>query len=441
MFWENIKEAVTSISSNKMRSLLTMLGIIIGISSVIIITTIGGSIQSTLTATMNSLGGNMVQAYVEARYPENDEDWATWEQPEMTDSDYVTQDMIDGLIEKYPDEVTGVAAQNYLGSGTIKDDADSKNYANVNIDGITPEYLEYMKLEMHAGRNLTKADNQGKKRVCLIADTMAERYFAGKDPIGETLSVATSDGGIFDFVVVGVYVYNQALFGKVDTSIPEKDRVTELMIPLQTCFKLQGTDRTGYDYFNLMIDPLADVNQATTDVLSYFDEMYANNKNFHVSAYNMASDLGMINTVLNVITIAVSGIAAISLIVGGVGVMNIMLVSITERTREIGVRMALGAKRRTIRMQFVIEAIMLCLIGGIIGILIGIGIGALLGKVAGFVIQNMYSQYANYIMTVHPYVSAIMLSLFFSMLTGVFFGYYPANKASKMEVIDALRYE
>ena len=377
MFWENIKEAITSISSNKMRSLLTMLGIIIGISSVIIITTIGGSIQSTLTATMNSLGGNMVQAYVEARYPENDEDWATWEQPDMTDSDYVTQDMIDGLIEKYPDEVTGVAAQNYLGSGTIKDDADSKNYANVNIDGITPEYL-----------------------------------------------------------------YNQALFGKVDTSIPEKDRVTELMIPLQTCFKLQGTDRTGYDYFNLMIDPLADVNQATTDVLSYFDEVYANNKNFHVSAYNMASDLGMINTVLNVITIAVSGIAAISLIVGGVGVMNIMLVSITERTREIGVRMALGAKRRTIRTQFVIEAIMLCLIGGIIGILIGVGIGALLGKVAGFVIQNMYSQYANYIiMTVHPSVTAIMLSLFFSMLTGVLFGYYPANKASKMEVIDALRYE
>ena len=438
MFWENIKEAVTSISSNKMRSLLTMLGIIIGISSVIIITTIGGSIQSTLTATMNSLGGNMVQAYVEARYPENDEDWATWEQPEMTDSDYVTQDMIDGLIEKYPDEVTGVAAQNYLGSGTIKDDADSKNYANVNIDGITPEYLEYMKLEMHAGRNLTKADNQGKKRVCLIADTMAERYFAGKDPIGETLSVATSDGGIFDFVVVGVYVYNQALFGKVDTSIPEKDRVTELMIPLQTCFKLQGTDRTGYDYFNLMIDPLADVNQATTDVLSYFDEMYANNKNFHVSAYNMASDLGMINTVLNVITIAVSGIAAISLIVGGVGVMNIMLVSVTERTREIGIRKSLGAKQKDIRGQFVIEAGTTSAVGGVLGIVFGL----LLARAATIAVGAIMSSSMNGItFSAVPTLSDIAVSFGVSVGIGVLFGYLPANKAAKLNPIDALRYD
>lgn len=442
MFFENIKEAVTSILSNKMRSLLTMLGIIIGISSVIIITTIGGSIQSTLTATLNSMGGNTVAAYVEARYPETDEEWATWVYPDMEDDDYVTQEMIDGLIAAYPDEIKGIAAQNWLGSGQIKDEADSDNYANVNVDGITPEYLDYMKLEMHAGRSLTAADNKGQKKVCLIADTMAERYFDGKDPIGEQISVALSDGNIFDFVVVGVYKYNQAMFGKVDTSVAEKDRVTELMIPLQTCFKLQGSEQTGYDYFNLLLTPLADVEQATADILSYFDEIYANNEDFHIYAYNMASDLGMINTVLNVITVAVSGIAAISLIVGGVGVMNIMLVSITERTREIGVRMALGAKRRTIKMQFVIEAIVLCLIGGIIGILIGVGIGALLGQVAGFVIQNMYAEYSSYIiMEVHPSMTAIGLSLFFSMLTGVFFGYYPANKASKMEVIDALRYE
>ena len=117
-------------------------------------------------------------------------------------------------------------------------------------------------------------------------------------------------------------------------------------------------------------------------------------------------------------------------------------VSVTERTREIGVRMALGAKRSTIRMQFVIEAIVLCIFGGMIGILIGVFNGFVLGKAAEFVIQNMYSEYSSYIiMSVRPSLSAIVLSLFFSMLTGVFFGYYPANKAAKMEVIDALRYE
>lgn len=444
MFWENIKEAFTSILSNKMRSLLTMLGIIIGISSVIIITTIGGSIQSTLTATLNSLGGNTVTAYVQARYPDDDDEdaWATWEYPDMTESDYVTQKMIDALVEQYPDEIKGVAAQNYLGNGKITDEADSDNYANVTMNGITPEYLDYMKLKISAGRSLTKADDVGQKRVCLIADTMAKRYFGDKSPIGEQLSVVSSDGGIYDFSVVGVYEYNQALFGKVDTTVPEKDRVTDMMIPIQTSFKLQGAEQTGYENFNLLLTPLADIEQATSDIASYFDAIYANNEKFTVVTYNMQSDLGMINTVLNVITIAVSGIAAISLIVGGVGVMNIMLVSITERTREIGVRMALGAKRRTIKMQFVIEAIVLCLIGGIIGILLGVGIGALLGMAAGFVIQNMYAEYSNYIiLSVHPSVRAIMLSLFFSMLTGVFFGYYPANKAAKMEVIDALRYE
>lgn len=441
MIFENIKEAVANIFSNKMRSILTMLGIIIGISSVIIITTIGGSIQSTLTSTLNSLGGNTVSVYVEPYYPTTEEEWATFVFPEMSEEDYVSQDMIDALVEQYPDEFKGIAAQNYLGSGQIKDEADSTNYANVSIAGITPEYLDYMKLKMRAGRNLTAEDNKGKKKVCLIADTMAASYFGEKNPIGQSVSVATGEG-IYDFVVVGVYEYNQALFGKVDTSIPEKDRSTQMMVPLQTSYKLQGADHTGYDYFSLLLTPLADVEKATADAAAFFDEAYANNQNFHVTTMNMASSMGMINTVINVITVAVSGIAAISLIVGGVGVMNIMLVSITERTREIGIRMALGAKRRTIKMQFVIEAIVLCLIGGIIGITIGVGIGALLGKAAEFIVQNMYSEYSSYIiMSVHPSATAILLSLFFSMLTGVFFGYYPANKASKMEVIDALRYE
>lgn len=440
MFLENIKEAITSIFSNKMRSVLTMLGIIIGISAVITITTIGNSIQTTLTSTLNSLGGNTVQAYVDARYPEDDADWDTWEYPEMKTSDFVTQEMIDELVEKYPDEFDGIAASEFLGNGQIRQDKNT--YANVSVQGTTSEYIDYMKLKMYAGRNLTKQDNKTKKNVCIVADTMAKQYFGDENPIGEQITYAGSDGNLYDFTIVGIYEYNAALFGKVDTSVPEKDRSTTMFIPIQTCFKLMGKDQSGYTNFNLMVNSLADIDQATTDVTNFFDEKYANNENFHVTTYNMASDMGMINTVINVITIAVSGIALISLIVGGVGVMNIMLVSITERTREIGVRMALGAKRSTIRMQFVIEAIVLCIFGGMIGILIGVFNGFVLGKVAEFVIQNMYSEYSRYIiMSVRPSVSAIVLSLFFSMLTGVFFGYYPANKAAKMEVIDALRYE
>ena len=440
MFLENIKEAITSIFSNKMRSILTMLGIIIGISAVITITTIGNSIQTTLTSTLNSLGGNTVQAYVDARYPEDDADWDTWEYPDMKASDYVTQEMIDELMEKYPDEFDGIAASEFLGNGQIRQDKNT--YANVSVQGTTSEYIDYMKLKMYAGRNLTKQDNKTKKNVCIVADTMAKQYFGDENPIGEQITYAGSDGNLYNFTIVGIYEYNAALFGKVDTSVPEKDRSTTMFIPIQTCFKLMGKDQSGYTNFNLMVNSLADIDQATTDVTNFFEEKYANNKNFHVSTYNMASSMGMINIVINVVTIAVSGIALISLIVGGVGVMNIMLVSITERTREIGVRMALGAKRSTIRMQFVMEAIVLCIFGGMIGILIGVFNGFVLGKVAEFVIQNMYSEYSRYIiMSVRPSVSAIVLSLFFSMLTGVFFGYYPANKAAKMEVIDALRYE
>ena len=387
MFLENIKEAITSIFSNKMRSVLTMLGIIIGISAVITITTIGNSIQTTLTSTLNSLGGNTVQAYVDARYPEDDADWDTWEYPEMKTSDFVTQEMIDELVEKYPDEFDGIAASEFLGNGQIRQDKNT--YANVSVQGTTSEYIDYMKLKMYAGRNLTKQDNKTKKNVCIVADTMAKQYFGDENPIGEQITYAGSDGNLYNFTIVGIYEYNAALFGKVDTSVPEKDRSTTMFIPIQTCFKLMGKDQSGYTNFNLMVNSLADIDQATTDVTNFFEEKYANNKNFHVTTYNMASDMGMINTVINVITIAVSGIALISLIVGGVGVMNIMLVSITERTREIGVRMALGAKRSTIRMQFVIEAIVLCIFGGMIGILIGVFNGFVLGKAAEFVIQNM----------------------------------------------------
>ena len=441
MLIENIKEAFQNLLSNKMRSLLTMLGIIIGISAVITITTIGTSIKSTLNATLNSLGGNSISASVDAIYPEDDADWSNWEYPKMTADDYITQDMLDELQETYPDEIAGFGISAYLGSGQIYKNSDK--YANVDATGTTKEELEHMKIKILRGRNLTKQDMKKEKRVCVVSDTMASYYFGSEDPIGQQIIYSGSDGYSYEFTVVGVYEYNAAIFGKQDTTIPEKERSTSMYIPATTANKLNHSETTnGYTYISVLLKTGADQKQAETDIQSFFADKYAKNEKWQVTTYNMSSDMGIINTVINVVTVAISFIAAISLIVGGVGVMNIMLVSITERTKEIGIRKALGAKNKAIKQQFLIESVVLCLVGGIIGILIGILFGFILGKVAMLVINSYYSDYAGYIiMNVHPSVLAIILSVCFSMLIGVFFGSYPAKKAAKMEVIDALRYE
>lgn len=440
MLIENIKEAIQNLFNNKMRSLLTMLGIIIGISAVITITTIGTSIKDTLNATLNSLGGNSIQAYVDAIYPETDEEWENWEYPEMESGDYITQEMLDELADTYPDEIAGYAISSYLGSGQIYKNSDV--YANVDITGCTEDEMDYMKLQIIRGRNITELDLQKKKRVCVVSDTMASYYFGNEDPVGQQIVFNGSDGLSYDFTIVGVYEYNVAIFGRQDTSIPEKDRSTTMFIPVTTANSLSGSEKDGYDYITILLQTGADMDLAQAEVDSFFAEKYAMNEKWTVSSYNMSSDMGMINTVINVITVAISFIAAISLIVGGVGVMNIMLVSITERTKEIGIRKALGAKNKAIRQQFLIESIVLCLIGGIIGILLGILFGFILGKVAMFFINSYYADYSSYIiMSVHPSLIAIILSVCFSMLIGIFFGSYPAKKAAKMEVIDALRYE
>ena len=440
MFLENIKEAIANLFSNRMRSILTMLGIIIGITAVITITTIGTSIKSTLNATLNSLGGNSIQAYVDAYYPENDEDWATWEYPEMGNEDYITQDMLNEMAETYPDEVFGYAISSDMGMGQIYKNSDT--YANVSVEGCTPEQFDYMKLDIIRGRNITARDLEKEKRVCVIADTMASNYFKGEDPIGQQIYFNSTDGRSYDFTVIGIYEYNVAVFGRQDTSVPEQDRYTSMFVPVTTANKLIGNETSGYEYVTILLQTGADMELAEQEINSFFDEKYENNEKWHVTTYNMSSDMGMIDTVINVITVAISFIAAISLVVGGVGVMNIMLVSITERTKEIGIRKALGAKNKAIRQQFLIEAVVLCLIGGIIGILLGILFGFLLGKVAMLFINSYYADYSSYIiLNVHPSGIAIILSVGFSMLIGVFFGSYPAKKAARMEVIDALRYE
>jgi putative ABC transport system permease protein len=313
------------------------------------------------------------------------------------------------------------------------------------MSGITLGYLDYIKINLLKGRDFTQADQDKCKKVCIISNTMANYYFENENPIGQLITINMDSGASDTLAVVGVYEYSEAVFGKQDTTVPEKDRYTQLYIPEQTALTMNQTEEgsaNGYDYITILLKNTADVQMATDDIKSFFEEKYENNEDWQIETYNMASDMSVINTVINVITIAIAFIAAISLIVGGVGVMNIMLVSITERTKEIGIRKALGAQNKDISQQFLIESVVLCLIGGIIGILAGLGLGALIGKIAGLVIQNYYAEYQNYIiMSIRPSAVAIILSVGFSMLIGIFFGHYPAKKAAQMEVIDALRYE
>lgn len=446
-FFENLKLSLNGIISNKMRSFLTMLGIIIGISAVITITTIGNSVSTTLSNTMNKLGGlNYLYLNLDAKYPENEEDWDDWEYPELTSNDTIKSDTIDQLAEYLGNDFKYAVINNYIGDGTATN-PNGKDYANVSISGINDGYCQDVSstINLLKGRWITSRDCTEIKNVAMVSDKFVSNYFGDENinPIGQTIEVDIN-GTICNFVIIGEYEYNNAVFGKPDTSIPEKDRSTTIWTSCN--YKLNNSDSEntvdGYQYLQISANDGVDISTFQANVDQFFADYYANNPNWQVSTYNTSSDMKSITTALNVVTLAITIIAGISLIVGGVGVMNIMLVSITERTKEIGIRKALGAKNNSIRGQFIMEAIMICLIGGIIGILSGIINSVIIAQVAKYVLTNYYPDQMSIIsLTVSPNVLAIIISVVFSMLTGVFFGYYPANKAAKMNPIDALRYE
>ncbi len=438
--FECIRLALDSIKANKLRSVLTMLGIIIGISSVITITTIGNSLQKTISSTLTSLGGtNLITAYVNAVIPD-DVDYDTWEYPDMTTDDMLQYEDLMAYKEAFGDKVKSVVANIGLGSGTV----DGAEAVNVDTMGTTPGMLDANKLTLLEGRDISEKDNEQEKATAVVSDLFVKYACDGNSPIGKQISISLSDGSVLKVYVVGVYQYDKVKLGGGNTKVAEKDISTPVYIPF-TYAADQSDDpaMAAIQYFNVLAGEGTDPTQLAQDTTSYFAEhKYKEDTAWEVQCYDMASELGVINTVLKVITIAISVIAAISLIVGGVGVMNIMLVSVVERTREIGIRKALGAKNRGIHLQFLTESVVICLIGGLIGILLGIFNGFLLSKVAVMLINNFASDIGSMLtVSVSPSLTAIIVSVIFSMLTGIVFGSYPAKRAARMSPIDALRYE
>ncbi len=271
---------------------------------------------------------------------------------------------------------------------------------------------------------MSEKNLNGFKKVAVVSDKLAANMFGEKSPLGREIDI-TVDNHMNSYTIIGVYEYLASPMGMSLSTAAEKDISTNVYIPLSTAQKLNSS--SGYPSVTLLTSIHTESTTFATAVENFFKPFYARNPDYTVTAFSMVSMLDTMSSMLSTIQIAISCIAAISLLVGGIGVMNIMLVSITERAREIGTRKALGATNFAIRIQFIVEAVIICLIGGIIGILLGIGIGSFGASLLGFPATAS--------------AGSILLAVSFSMAIGVFFGYYPANKAAKMDPIEALRYE
>lgn len=421
---DNILMALQSLKANKMRALLTMLGIIIGIGSVIAIETVGNSLSGSITDSMSGFGASDITVSVTEK---EDDDENTSSDVRMRlfrpsspdESDLITDAMLADFRAAFSDKVRYIKISENAGSGTYQTDIDSASLAVV---GINDEYIPAEKTEVLYGRGILNSADADKK-LCMIADTFAEDYM-GISPVnavGKELSIKIN-GTPHSFYIVGVYEYTE----DETLSALAGETVTDMYIPISTAKTISGGN-DNYSSVTVVSAEGTDVTSFVDVVEEYFTSYYTLNDSWTAKAGSMETLVSTLTEMLDTVSLAISAIAAISLLVGGIGVMNIMLVSVTERTREIGTRKALGAPKNTILMQFIIEAVVICLVGGALGIMLGTGLGAVACSFMG------YSAKAD--------VESIILVVGISMAIGVFFGYYPANKASKLDPIEALRYE
>ena len=415
--FESIKLSIEGLKTNKMRSFLTMLGIIIGIASVIGIMTIGDAMSNFVNSEFSSMSNQFVMMLSE----KNDSGSITTQE-----SDLISDTMVDNIKTKFGNRISAIEISGPTFSGEIKDD---KKDAPVRINSSSEGARSINNLKMQAGRFLTEDDILEEKGVAVISSEVVKEIFGGDygRAIGSEIDVDTDGNGLQVFSVVGIYKYETSNMQSMMGGAADKP-TTNVYIPVTTGNRISPPEMEGYQSVMLSAKDSSDVAALSEEITEYLNETYyAENDNYEIMIMTLESQLSSINQVMGTMNIAIGAIAAISLLVGGIGVMNILLVSVTERTREIGVRKALGATNNNIRSQFIVESIILCIIGGAIGVVLGGGLG--------YVGSSLFKAPTT------PSVTAIMVAVGFSTFIGVFFGYYPANKAAKLNPIDALRYE
>ena len=406
-FGQSFRLALKSLMTSKMRALLTMLGIIIGVGAVIVITSLGNGMQNMMNEQFEKLGANLVQVQL-FMYG--------------GDSRSVDPDDMYELVDKYPQYISGVTP--YV-SAQLAVRQGSEDFERTSIYGVGETFLNERGATM-SGQNLGKGrfisyiDAARYQNVCVIGAYLEEEAFQG-DALGKQLSI-----GGEHFTVIGVLEKNS------DMSEGSGDDI--IYLPYTTALRLSGSaDASIYMFTSTSKDTAATAKGIIENRLY---------KTFQSSDYyfvmTSAEMMDAMNAMMGTMMAVLVAIAAISLLVGGIGIMNIMLVSVTERTREIGIRKSLGAKRKDIRGQFIIEAGTTSAIGGVLGILVGIGLASLAGSLIGGMMTSSMGGGSTF--SAVPNLSSVAVAFGVSVGIGILFGYLPAKKAAALNPIDALRY-
>lgn len=414
MNWmQTVRMAFKSILNNKVRSILTMLGIIIGVASVIAIV---ASIQGTSKLQRlqyEALGVNRIDVY---GWGAKSRDWEDFEE-------YLDTELADKVAAWSPQ------TQYY---DWQSDGIQYRSQKLSNDNGYTYMYFgnqDYGEVTSHtisAGRDISEADCTSRSRVCVIGETIRKYFFGAMSPLGQKIRI-----GGKSFEIIGVYE------GKFDGKLNTEDQMIVMPYTLQnSMMSMSGMSDKQYV---IKAATKEDIPELTDKLLPDFMQSRCESNGGYFSAYSNSQWQEQSEASANMYAMIGGGIAGISLLVGGIGIMNIMLVSVTQRTREIGIRMAIGARKRDIISQFLIEAAVVSCFGGIIGIILGCFLSAILGNI--LLVPQMQNSYMPTIeqFTVLPSFGLIIGAFLFSALIGIIFGLYPANKASNLQPVDALR--
>ena len=403
MYKESFLMAWASLIANKMRSILTMLGIIIGVAAVIALVSIGNGVKQDIQNSISSLGSNLLMVMPGApRTPGVRPSAGSMKSLKVSDYEAISK-------------LDGVKAASPMTNGSYVVIYQNKNWTT-SVSGVSYNYLDVNNWSMKSGRFLSEKNVQNRERVAVVGKTVVKNLFGDEDPVGAEIRVKN-----IPFRIIGV-------LNSKGSGAMGNDQDDMVIIPYTTAMErvegvdylrmiyVVGKDESGIDRLQSDIENLLRVRHGIKDT---------NLDDFNIQ--NMNSIMETMEETTGTLTLFLGAVAAISLVVGGIGIMNIMLVSVTERTREIGVRKALGATYSVIVTQFLIEAVVISLMGGIIGIILGIGSSKLIGMASG--------------MSTVISIPTIVMSFAFSMSIGLIFGIYPARKAAKLNPIDALHYE